>query len=153
MVHEGKLSRFEAKDLNIFSQLHLFTNEWINSEPGFLWRFRLTQLSKTDEYTSRFWNLFPEPIVSDFPKLYKWSIKANVFKTSLLIWERRPISFFQKWKFTEYFIFYIFYFLYFHFFISNGSFSVDNNGTLKGSSVYLMPEDYPCFFSIQLSTK
>ena len=69
VVHKGKLGRFEAKDLNMFSQLHLFTKEWINSEPGFLWRFRLKQLSKTDEYTSRFWNLFPEPIVTDFPKL------------------------------------------------------------------------------------
>lgn len=47
MVHKEKLGRFEAKDLNMFSQLHLFTKEWINSEPGFLWRFRLKQLSQT----------------------------------------------------------------------------------------------------------
>ena len=63
VVHKGKLGLFEAKDLNMFSQLHLFTKKWINSEPGFLWRFRLKQLSKTDEYTSR---------LKSFPRTYRF---------------------------------------------------------------------------------
>ena len=71
VVHKGKLGRFEAKDLNIFSQLHLFTKELIYSESGFLWRFRLKQLSKTDEYTSRFLKSFPRTYRFRFSKIIK----------------------------------------------------------------------------------
>ena len=67
----GSAVDLKQKTSTCFSQIQLFTKEWINSEPGFLWRFRQKQLFQTDGYTLRLWNLCPEPIISNFPKLHK----------------------------------------------------------------------------------